>query len=125
MRYQLAEASNTLLTLDRLINIATFTSMYNLSIIDAIAALKQNYNLKPETDLPELTDIRIYSNVNLRRNTVGDAVIEGEFNGQFYEMEIDPKTLRLTLSKEGRKEFKKDQSEDNDREGGGGGHGGM
>lgn len=125
IRYELAKASDTLLTLDRLINIATFTSMYNLSYIDAIAALKQNYNLKPETDLPELTDIRIYSNVNLRRNTVGDAVIEGEFNGQFYEMEIDPKTLRLTLSKEGRKEFKKDQSGDNDREGGGGGHDGM
>ena len=60
-------------------------------------------------------------NVNLRRNTVGDAVIEGEFNGNFYEMEIDPKTVKLTLSEQGRREFNRDKSGDNDREGGGDG----
>ena len=53
-----------------------------------------NYNVQPEDGLPELTDIRINSNVNLRRNTVGDAVIEGEFNGNFYEMENMINALR-------------------------------
>lgn len=121
LREELETIDNTMFTLSMLFQIGAFTNAQTVTYADAISVLWQSYNQQPEYGLPELTDIRIYSNVNLRRNTVGDAVIEGKFNGQFYEMEIDRLTSKLALSEQGRREFNRDQSGDNDREGGGDG----
>lgn len=121
LRKEMERINNAMNTMDFLWAIGRLTNAETVRSTTAFSSLVANYNVQPEEGIPELTDIRINSNVNLRRNTVGDAVIEGEFNGNFYEMEIDPKTLKLTLSEQGRREFKKDKSGDNDREGGGDG----
>ena len=126
LQEDLARLENTMFTHDILWRIGAFTNGNTVSYVDAIHALGQIYYLQPEDGLPDLTDIRIYSNVNLRRNTVGDAVIEGKFNGQFYEMEFNGSPSRLTLSEQGRREFNRDRRpRDNHREdAGGGGSGG-
>ncbi|MFL2893026.1 MAG: hypothetical protein ACJZ8F_06115 [Candidatus Pelagibacter sp.] len=121
LRKEMERINNAMNTMDFLWTIGRLTNAETVRSTTAFSVLVANYNVQPEDGIPELTDIRINSNVNLRRNTVGDAVIEGEFNGHFYEMEIDPKTAKLTLSEQGRREFKKDKSKDNDREGGGDG----
>jgi len=125
LREDLARLENTMFTHDILWQIGAFTNGNTVSYVDAIHAMEQIYYQQPEDGLPELTDIRIYSNVNLRRNTVGDAVIEGEFNGQFYEMEFNGSPSRLTLSEQGRREFNRDQSGDRGGEGGESGGDGM
>ena len=121
LRKEMERINNAMNTMDFLWTIGRLTNAETVRSTTVFTLLVANYNVQPEDGIPELTDIRINSNVNLRRNTVGDAVIEGEFNGHFYEMEIDPKTVKLTLSEQGRREFKKDKSKDNDREGGGDG----
>ena len=125
LQEDLARLENSLFTHDILWQIGAFTNGNTVSYVDAIHALGQIYYQQPEDGLPELTDIRIYSNVNLRRNTVGDTVIEGEFNGQFYEMEFNGSPSRLTLSEQGRREFNRDQSGDKGGEGGESGGDGM
>ncbi len=121
LRKEMERINNAMDTMDFLWTIGRLTNAETVRSTTAFTLLVANYNVQPEDGIPELTDIRINSNVNLRRNTVGDAVIEGEFNGNFYEMEIDPKTVKLTLSEQGRREFNRDKSGDNDREGGGDG----
>lgn len=78
----------------------------------------RNENRYSESDDIQFEEFRFVNNFNFRKNENED-VIQGKLNGKWYDLELNPETMGYEMTASARRDFENNNSDSNDREGGG------
>lgn len=78
----------------------------------------RNENRYDENDYNQFEEFRFVNNFNFRKNENED-VIQGKLNGKWYDLELNPETMGYEMTASARRDFENNNSDSNDREGGG------
>ena len=75
-------------------------------------------NQNSESDDIQFEEFRFVNNFNFRKDENED-VIQGKLNGKWYDLELNPETMGYEMTASARRDFENNNSDSNDREGGG------
>lgn len=78
----------------------------------------RNENRYSESDDIQFEEFRFVNNFNFRKNE-NENVIQGKINGKWYDLELNPETMGYEMTASARRDFENNNSDSNDREGGG------
>ncbi|MFL2893027.1 MAG: hypothetical protein ACJZ8F_06120 [Candidatus Pelagibacter sp.] len=78
----------------------------------------KNENRYDENDYNQFEEFRFVNNFNFRKDENED-VIQGKLNGKWYDLELNPNSLTYRMTDSARRDFENNNSNTNDREGGG------
>lgn len=78
----------------------------------------RNENRYDENDYNQFEEFRFVNNFNFRKDENED-VIQGKLNGKWYDLELNPETMGYEMTASARRDFENNNSDSNDREGGG------
>ena len=78
----------------------------------------RNENRYDENDYNQFEEFRFVNNFNFRKDENED-VIQGKLNGKRYDLELNPETIGYEMTASARRDFENNNSDSNDREGGG------